>query len=447
MSRALASARTASSNRVSIQPTNCSLGFNGSSSKVTITGFTPSTTAFGLAMRVKVSNNQPGGNYPRLFSWDNATSGIDFGYNNINNSLFSSIGNGTIFNEIDTPSGAIQPNVWNHVVFNYNGKIQAYINGQASGSSLTATLAAPSSVNPIIGWDSKDNFDYFKGNICQFVFRNGSQFTQSEITALYTQGTIPAGATVVYPLTEGAGTTAYDTSGNANNGTITAGTYTSDTPNKTRGLVGGNLVYNGNFEFAPPTNVACATSSRWLDGTSGGNANSGTNLSGTFGWAYTVNAGSGSSLFDSANPHTGNFGLKVSTTAIASWVFIGGSKNNTAPSVVFNGISVLPSTSYTCTYWMKTTVNSGAATTGAFISVAEANGAGTTGTGNNGTKVNTTVGWTQYSIVFTTGSTTAFLVINPQVKGSDGTATLIMDAWYDDIVLTPTVNTTRSLAV
>ena len=54
------------------------------------------------------------------------------------------------------------------------------------------------------------------------------------------------------------------------------------------------------------------------------------------------------------------------------------------------------------------------------------------------TKVKTTTGWTKYTTVFTTNSATREVNIEPRIYGHTGTGTLIMDAWFDDIVLKKT---------
>jgi hypothetical protein len=335
-------------------------------------------------------------------------------------------------------NAVITPNVWNHFVWtDNNGTVQLYINGVADGANFSYTPATPYTLNTsALGVIKQASAT---GNLSGVL--SGMQLFNYVLSpaqvALSLNGQLK-GNVASNPLTEGAGTTAYDTSGNGNNGTITAGTYTSDVPSKTRGLVGGNLVYNGNFEFAPPTNVAQTTDAKYLDGTSGGSSTNA--LFGCFMDDYT---GSGNqALLDAANPHTGQYSLKVSTTAIGSSVAIAVGLVQRLPASRY--IPILPSTSYTLTYWMKTVANSGTATDGAFIDTVEYNGAGSYVTDTLGGVTGTT-GWTQYKKVWTTNAATRFLKLGCFVKGDRGTGTLIMDAWFDDIVLTPTVNTTRGL--
>lgn len=55
----------------------------------------------------------------------------------------------------------------------------------------------------------------------------------------------------------------------------------------------------------------------------------------------------------------------------------------------------------------------------------------------------TTTDWTFYTTTFTTGATTSYIVFDHRVYGHQGAATLIMDAWFDDIYLAKTTNPGR----
>lgn len=320
---------------------------------------------------------------------------------------------------------------WVHDTVNSLERI--YINGvQAATASLQTLGTASNNVLAIGSSQTSPTQEWFFGSIAN-AFIYGSALNASQILGIYAQGNFPAGAYGIYPLTEGAGSTAYDSSGNGNNGTITSGTYTSDVPSKARRLVNRNLVYNGGFEFAPPSNVAQTSGGKWIDGTSGGSSSN--NL---FSWALYTHVNPNAIQFDNTNSHSGNYSLKVSTTSTGSQE-VGANSPNAIQS-----IPVLPSTSYILTFWMKTTANSGAANTGAFMAWKEWLGNGSGGNTYSSTGVTTTTGWTQYMMVHTTGSTAAYLMLQPTVAGNDGTGTLIMDAWFDDIVLTPVATPVRA---
>lgn len=203
-----------------------------------------------------------------------------------------------------------------------------------------------------------------------------------------------------------------------------------------------NLLFNGNFETYPSTITATtSTSNKWIDGTSGGSS-----ANTAYGWRTDILAGTGSAGFDTGTSHSGTASMKVSTLSTGSNILVQLPPTGSGPATLAPLIPVLPSTAYTATIWMKTRANSGAATSGAFLSIrtlTASNGAVATVTT---TKVNTTSGsWTRYTVTFVTGSTVAYLNLILTVTGSDGTGTLIMDAWFDDIVVAPN-NLSRSVA-
>jgi len=89
--------------------------------------------------------------------------------------------------------------------------------------------------------------------------------------------------------------------------------------------------------------------------------------------------------------------------------------------------------------WLKTVVYSGTSSNAAAIQFAESNNSGTTaGAATTTPYVKTTQDWTLYTRTFTTSASTAYVQTSIRVYGHTGTGTLIMDAWFDDIVLKPT---------
>lgn len=202
---------------------------------------------------------------------------------------------------------------------------------------------------------------------------------------------------------------------------------------------GQNLVVNGDFENAPSFTAATTTNAVWIDGTAGGSA-----TNSQFGWG-TNRAGSFAAQFDNTVFNSGSESMKLSTTATASSIearpLIG-----TLSLTLLNGgaIPAYSSTQYTLTHYMKTNFTSGAATTAAKIQVREYNSAGSllTTTSSPTTGIQTTTNFTLYTKTFTTNASTVYILVVPLVSGNDGTATLIMDAWFDDINL---VATSRAL--
>lgn len=208
----------------------------------------------------------------------------------------------------------------------------------------------------------------------------------------------------------------------------------------TRRLVNDNLLNNADFESAPGGGIATTNTSVWIDGTANGSA---TNE--VYGWS-TNRGGTASALFDPSTKYEGSYSLKLSTLATGSFMqarrVLG---TATHQKLRINSATVAASTSYTLTFYMKTNLVSGSAASGARIAAVQYNAAATALTTGQSTAVTTTTDWTLYTLTFTTQSTCNFLDIQCRVTGNDGSATLIMDAWFDNIILTPTTPVTRTV--
>lgn len=428
--------------RQTIQNANASLYFNGSSGYMTST-VVPDPTGFNFSMWYKLNKNVVN---DRLIDYSDSgpSGGMNLTVVGGNRLGFGIYNGGSITSNL---SVNLAKGTWVHVVGTYKvNEVNLYVNGVLIGTDTSTTMSAPTQTLTF-GRRSAAASNYFGGSMSNIVWHNTTTpWTAEQVLALYQSGTVPTGATAVYPLSEGAGTVAYDTSGNGNNGTITSGTWTRDTPTKTRKLVNNNLVYNGDFEIAPPaaTNVATTAGDRWIDGTAGGSAPSAQSV---FGWAYYNWTTSYAAQIDTTTSHGGSASLKLSTTATASTVGVQINTQSTA-SHLSNNIPMLPSTSYTLSCWVKTNVVSGTSTTGARVQFITRTGDGTTGvtTTNVVTGLLTTQDWTQYTTTFTTGATARFGTPSLQIVGNDGAGTLIMDMWIDDIQLYPTTPVTRSTA-
>lgn len=202
----------------------------------------------------------------------------------------------------------------------------------------------------------------------------------------------------------------------------------------TRSLVDNTIIYNSNFEYVPTGTTATTSGSAWIDGTATGVTNKG-----EFGWVIFNYTGSWAAKFDTTEKASGTASMKISTTAVSSTIGVS-NQEGTALSNQINNMPIAPNTSYTLSFKMKTLVNSGSATTGAYLSVIGYKVDGFSGASSftgttSSTRVNTTTGWTDYSITFTTASTAYYLRPELRIIGNDGTGTLIMDAWFDDITL------------
>lgn len=206
-----------------------------------------------------------------------------------------------------------------------------------------------------------------------------------------------------------------------------------------RRSVNDNLLANGDFEIAPAGTTATTATNVWIDGSANGSA-----TNDQYGWC-TNRSGTASALFDTSDKYSGSYSLKLSSLATNSFMqarsVLGTASHQ---KLRLNGVIVLPSTSYTLTFYMKTTVVSGSATSGARVAVVQYNAAATSLTTNQSTAVLTSTDWTQYTLTFTTQATCNFIDVQCRVTGNDGTATLIMDAWFDALYLTPTTAVTRT---
>ena len=333
---------------------------------------------------------------------------------------------------------------WHHVAAVIgNADIRMYIDGVQKGT--VATLANTINISSSV-WRIGRRFnstEYFQGKIADVRVWN-TALTAAEMAQLATAGISTQTPVGFWKLNEGAGTTALDSSGNANHGVITGATYSSDTPSKARKIVGGNKVENGSFEYYPPTNTA-QTTSNWIDGTASGTANPT-----LFNWYRRGVVGSTTALFDTANAHSGTCAMKLSTITTGSRIFVYSNASGTGQPLTTSGAAIVsrPSTSYTCSYWMKTNVVSGTATTGAKIELAKKDISGTSVEIFGADSVITATAWTLYSFTFTTNSSVGnfYLVPTLQINGQDGVGTLIMDAYFDNIILTETTPVVRAIA-
>lgn len=272
--------------------------------------------------------------------------------------------------------------------------------------------------------------------------------TDQQIRDLHFSNIVPTDGLVLnLKLNEGAGTIAYDSSGNGNDGTITGATWSATLPPNAgqRPLVDGNLVKNGDFSYVPRVNVATTTNTKWIDGTAGGSSSLQTAK--LFGYKINFAAGSGAAMFDTSVLYNGKPTLKVSTTATGSDIQIPIGSFAQAEIVQGYSIKIKPSTSYKIRYTLKTSPVTGDATTGAVMGAYQYTSAGAyINSLGSYTAVKVAQDFTVYEVTFSTGGTGRWVTPYCRVKGNDGTATLIMDAWFADISLTETTLPTSTVA-
>ena len=200
-----------------------------------------------------------------------------------------------------------------------------------------------------------------------------------------------------------------------------------------------SLIFNGDFEYAPPFVAATNTVSRWIDGTAAGSKDKN-----AYGWGTTGCTGTVAAQYDNNIFHSGKNSLKLSTLATGSQVTVSTVASTSATGIRSQAILLKQGVSYTLSGWIKTKVNSGAATTGTRMMINLIKADGTFSASKfAATSITTTTDWTYYTVTFTPSGDQAWAYVVCDVRGQDGTGTLIMDAWFDDITFTTTTPTVR----
>lgn len=394
-------------------------------------------TTFSAAFWVKPTGF---GLYNSLFMATGGNQQLNFARDNSSKQYYLYVITDSVADIVMTlPNNQIPIHLWSRIVITAtSNNIKCYLNGVLVGTNTAKTIKSPTGTIRLGETNTSPT------GFSDFILENGVLWTQEQVTADYLAGNGASSPTARLPLDEGVGAVAYDKSGNGNNGTITSGSsWTRDTPRKKRTTVNDNMIYNGDFSIAPPTNVPQTSAYKWLDGTAAGKIVNGTNVSndrvpGIYFWDIQS---SGAIMIDTTNKFNGKNSLKVSTTATNAYVITSLGDFNRD-----DYIPVLPNTSYTYSFWMKTNYVSGDGVSGAYIDFVRLTGARGGSSVLRSTTVKTTTDWTQYTGTFTTASDRRYIVVRPTVEGSTGTATLIMDAWFADIQLRPTTAITRTAA-
>jgi len=214
---------------------NSALKFDGNKDYVSISGGVLSPTMTVSVMTSVVNDNNTSAEY-----WmDNTdTDSKNRFYLSKDGSKYYSgwryddAGTNKLLNPIRTSTNKLGNNIWNRittVIDSVGGTHNYYINNylvtQTSSTYTVGTIETPI----YIGVNSNQALNGKIDNL-----RIWSRvLTEAEILKLYYQNIVPRTNLVAeYKFNEGKGTTAYDTSGNGNNGTISGATWTFDTPTK-----------------------------------------------------------------------------------------------------------------------------------------------------------------------------------------------------------------------
>jgi hypothetical protein len=213
------------------------LSFNGSSAKVA--GLAPTTNTQNFTLVAWAYPTTLTGDYESIANVGNNNTGYEIGMSGSGggsgggNYLWANI---CFVGSIGTPI-QLPLNTWSHVVLsNISGTSRLYLNGVYTGYSTTSTPITPA--NTMFVGSEGGISRWFKGTTDNVMSWNVG-LTATQIAALYTYGTIPASGLVTeWLFNEGSGSTATDSSGNSNTGTITAATYVSNS--------------NGSYTFTLP---------------------------------------------------------------------------------------------------------------------------------------------------------------------------------------------------
>ena len=213
--------------------TGKALDFNGSTDYVDVDGFQMAGTNATFAFWFN-SNDTLG----RFFD-------IITGFNN---RFILSFNNNQISILDDTVSwfnfGSVTTNVWNRCVITINGTTaKCFVNGVQLGTDKTiSTIDFSSSTDAAIGSMVFGTQSYFDGSLSDFQIYNSAwstddiAFDYANPNILVTDSTNTGTSIAVtnlkayWAMSEGAGSLAYDSSGEGNNGTINGATYEPDQP-------------------------------------------------------------------------------------------------------------------------------------------------------------------------------------------------------------------------
>lgn len=437
MSRALATNRQAASRRVMPREMRASLSFDGVDDYIEIPDASLPASAFqnGFSFGAWINPKSVGETNGRIFDKstdDSGNDGFRFGLTS-SNRWFLQINAGTV---VGSSNLAIKYNNWQYVLTTVaaNGTVTHYINGVRSGTpATTGALAGITTTNALrIGNRSGGTDRTFDGRIAEARIWN-RPLTADEIRAIHFDRIVPTtGLVGEWKMNEGAGSTATDTSGNANHGTITGAIWSADTPTKARQLVGGNLVRNGDFSYVPPFVAATNVTSRWIDGTAGGSTS--IENARLFN-VYATGANQWSAQFDETVLYNGKPSIMLRTLATGSYASAFLSPQGPGNRQIL--IPVRPGRTYQLRGAYKTRYTSGDSNDGAFIALLPVRGDLSLRTTLNATtKVKTTISWTEYDYTYTPHADDRYVTIRLTHYGHTGAGTLIMDAWFANIRLT-----------
>lgn len=326
-------------------------------------------------------------------------------------------------------TAVLQTNRWYDFVWtDSNGAAKLYINGSQDATVFNYTPTGTYSFNTTtLGAIERlgGATQFHAGKLSEF--RLYSRVLTSQEALAWHAGIEPSTANIKarWNLDEGSGSTANDTSGNGNNGTIVNGSFSRDAQFRSRQSINRNLLYNGTFEYAPSLVAPTITNGRWIDGTS-----TGSTTNSNFGWASPTGSSTSSSrwYFDSTEKYNGSNSMKIEALNSTGSATISTYDTTTASATM--AVPCAPSTSYTMTAMLKT---SNVPLNGAYIRLRTLNAAKGIVSTNISNTLSGTNDWTLCTVVFTTESNARYIV--PLLSLNAGQ---VSSVWFDDVQLRKT---------
>ncbi len=243
---------------------NSALSFNGTSDYVDVgnSSVLRPTTAVTLELWAK-----PGatGEYlvsmPYLPGWSSPFFGYTVYYEQTQQRVYFAINIGGVENSFYTAANSALIGQWYHIVLAFNGTtLKGYINGvEVKSQAAVGSIAYSGSPKLAIGSRSIESPGEFGNATIDDVRIYNYARSASEIRTDYNSGfavkfggdsayDLSRGLVGYWDLDEGAGTKAYDSTLNGNNGTLTNFDF-NDTSNWTNGKVAGALKFDGSNDY------------------------------------------------------------------------------------------------------------------------------------------------------------------------------------------------------
>lgn len=214
--------------RVSVRDSVTSLVFNGTTASVTPTTMVSLTGTFDITWKSKFSDNAT---LRSIFGNITDPSGAKISYGASAGKFAIRVINGGTLDQSVTLSSTNKWTTYN-LVRDSSNVVTLYENGVLKGTLYSGAAQVGTYNFDTIG--RATGTSGFFGVLDEVRVYNVSH-TASEISQMYFNNIIPrTGLMGEWLFNEGSGTTALDSSGNGNNGTITGATYTTDVPFKPR---------------------------------------------------------------------------------------------------------------------------------------------------------------------------------------------------------------------